>query len=250
MITLIAAEISGVWIAIVGAMGIVMAAAIAAASPMILARQIEKQGIAKETREVARQKVVAEEAIRQQRAVAEEAKRQQDEVAEEARRRQQEVADQVTETARLSQERQDATDLQLGRVARIAAEAVHLNETKLDAIKVVVDESHVLVNSNMMRELRKSLAGLKAQVVLHDRLADLNEKMGVVTEEDDMEAISLLKAEIADSEEVLVDLIARTRRADKIAEEGKETADAKAAAHKTATEVEATEAELADHGAE
>ena len=178
-VALLVAEVSGIWIAVVGAFGIVLAASVAAISPLILAKQIEKQSIAKEQREVQRQERVASEAKRQQDEVAAEAKRQQDEVAEEARRRQQEVADQVTETARLAQERTDATDLALGRVARIAAESQAETAQQLGAIKITADHTLALVNSNLSNAKESQLSAMKDRLIVLEEIHDLKKAGGL-----------------------------------------------------------------------
>lgn len=170
-------------------------------------REQQKETQAAQIRAEERQerKEVSEEAYRQQKAVADEAKA---------------VVTQAAEAAKLLADRQDESDRQLGEVARKAAEAQKQQIEQLSDLKVVADQTHVLVNSNMMRELRKGLAGMKAQKILADRLMDMNEKMGIVTTEEDIEALSVLKAEIIDSEKTLIELIARTRVAEEIGEAG------------------------------
>jgi len=203
---LLATEIGGLWIAAITVSGVVFAALIAATSPLILARQIEKQSIAKEHREIVRQEAVAEEALRQQA-----------EVAEETRRRQQEVADQVTETARILQERQDVIDLAHGRDTRLAAEAQAKMVDQLSRIKVVTDQTHVLVNSNWIAELTKSIVSLKAQLVFARRLIAMTKEAGQSTEPEDTKAIAALEETIRTSEATLAQLVKDTETANAIA---------------------------------
>lgn len=184
-------------------------------SPLLLAWQLNRNSSSQKKADWKRQDEVAAEALRQQKAVAEEAIRQQKEVAEEARRRQQEVADQVLETARLSQARQDATDLALGRVARLAATTSKDTVKQLVEIKSVADQTHVLVNSSMMREMRKGLVSLRAQRTLLARLVASQPEAST----EDQALLTQLDSEIDEQEQALENIVRATEEANQIAKD-------------------------------
>jgi hypothetical protein len=104
-------------------------------------------------------------------------------------------------------------------VAKVAEAATIATTEALTNMKVVVDQTHLLVNSNMMKEMRKGLVSLKAQLAQAELIVGLNKKLGIETPENGGTALELLKSEISASELALVDLEKRTAQAAEVAEE-------------------------------
>ncbi len=116
---------SAVWVALIVAVA-------SMSGPLLLARQLNRQALAKEGRE----------------------KKERDAVAAKA----EQAADLLRQDSKLLAERTD-------EVARLAAEAAVATASQLDGIKTDVKVVHTLVNSDMTATMQALLVSLRAQLV-------------------------------------------------------------------------------------
>jgi hypothetical protein len=110
-----------------------------------------------------------------------------------------------------------ATKVEAAAARTVAERAASSTARQLGEIKVVADQTHLLVNSNMMKEMRLRLVSMDSQLALNRRIIVLNEKLGVEVTQEDLGVIQTLEAEIRSSRASLVDLEERTAGAAEIA---------------------------------
>lgn len=173
---------------------------------------------------------VARVAAEQQQAVADQVaqaamllEERQKGVAQEVKRSQDEVAAQAREAAALLAANQLELLAKTNQVAQVAKDAQESTDKRLGELRVVADQTHLLVNSNMMKQIRKGLVtsyalveNLKSMLIILEHLPDPTdaEKLQIVAIETQATAV---EREIRSDEDALHDLEDRTDEAHSVA---------------------------------
>jgi Mg2+ and Co2+ transporter CorA len=117
-----------------------------------------------------------------------------------------EVADQARQAAVLVQE-----------VAATVKTTTTTNAATLERIETTGQQTHLLVNSNMMKEMRKGLVSDRGQLLLLQRVIALTKQAGSPSDDDEA-YVKVLQAEIVNAEQSLKELEDRTAAAAKVAD--------------------------------
>ncbi len=203
-------------VAIIGFLGVMFAAI---APPLIIDNRTQKQ----------RRLDKAEERERRD----EEEQRRKNERLEslereaEVKKRVQEAADQAAEAARLLEKRGNEQAAAVQKVAKDNARAVEATEGALGEMKIVVDQTHGLVNSQMDEQKRLLLAGLERELVQQKEIRALRVELGQKpSSESDLE-IEKTEAAISTLEEEIAERVRRLATTDKTARNAHEKMEEK-----------------------